>query len=45
MALEVLDTVDLHPASVVTFRHVDDYFVVLHTEFLQEKERKFRLTN
>lgn len=34
---------DLHPASMVPFRRVGDYFVVLYTEFLQEKERKFRL--
>lgn len=32
------DYSDLHPASVVAFRHVGDYFVMLHTEFLQEKE-------
>lgn len=32
------DYSDLHPASMVAFRHVGDYFVMLHTEFLQEKE-------
>lgn len=32
------DYSDLHPASMVAFRHVGDYFAMLHTEFLQEKE-------
>lgn len=42
VALEGLVTVHLHPASVVTFRHVGDYFMMLYREnFLQE--RKFRI--